>query len=118
MTNPDCQNNFLADLLQLLSQEGSGAFSQLLQKLLNKAMLLERSSVLEAKPYERTSTRKGYANGFKPKTLHTPVGALCLDIPQVRGDIEFYPTSLGRYSRTDKALLITMAEMYVQGVST
>jgi putative transposase len=87
MTNPDSQNNFLHDLLQLLSQEGAGAFSQTLQVLLNKAMLLERSSVLEAKPYERTSARKGYANGFKSKTLHTPLGSLCLDIPQVRGDL-------------------------------
>jgi hypothetical protein len=43
MTNPDSQNNFLHDLLQLLSQEGSGAFSQILQLLLNKAMLLEHS---------------------------------------------------------------------------
>lgn len=118
MTNPDSQNNFLHDLLQLLSQEGSDAFSKILQVLLNKAMLLERSDVLDAKPYERTSTRKGYANGFKPRTLHTPLGALHLDIPQVRGDIEFYPTALERYSRTDKALLLTMAEMYVQGVST
>ena len=118
MTNPDSQNNFLHDLLQLLSQEGSGAFSQILQLLLNKAMLLERSAVLEAKPYERTSARKGYANGFKSRSLHTPLGALCLDIPQVRGDIEFYPSALERYSRTDKALLLTMAEMYVQGVST
>jgi putative transposase len=118
MTNPDSENNFLHNLLQLLSQEGSGAFSKLLEVLLNKAMLLERSSVLEAKPYERTPTRKGYANGFKSKTLHTSLGSLCLDIPQVRGDIEFYPTALERYSRTDKALLLTMAEMYVQGVST
>ena len=74
-------------------------------------MLLERSAVLDAKPYERTSARKGYANGFKSKSLHTPLGTLCLDIPQVRGDIEFYPSALERYSRTDKALLLTMAEM-------
>ena len=60
-------------------------------------MLLERSSVLEAKPYEHTSSRKGYANGFKSKTLHAPLGSLNLDIPQVRGDIEFYPTALERY---------------------
>ncbi len=39
MTNPDSQNNFLHDLLPLLSQEGSGAFQQILQVLLNKAML-------------------------------------------------------------------------------
>ena len=81
-------------------------------------MLLERSSVLEAKPYERTIARKGSANGFKSKTLYTPIGSLCLDIPQVRGDTEFYLTALERYSRTDKALLLRIAEMCVQGVST
>jgi putative transposase len=103
MTNPDSQNDFLHDLLQLLSEEGSGAFSEILQVLLNKAMLLERSAALDAKPYERTSARKGYAKGFKSRSLHTHPGTLCLDIPQVRGDIEFYPSAPERYySRTDK----------------
>ncbi len=81
-------------------------------------MLLERSDVLEAKPYERTSTRRGDANGFKSRTLYTPVGALRPDLPPIRSDIELYPTALERYSRTDKAPLVTMAKMDVQGVST
>ncbi len=51
MTKPGSQNNFLHDLLQLLSQDGSSAFRQILQVLLNKAMLLERSAVLDAKPH-------------------------------------------------------------------
>ncbi len=76
-------------------------------------MLLERSAVLDAKPYERTSARKGYANGFKSKSVYTPLGTLCFDIPQFCGDIEFYPSALQRYSRTNKALLLTMAEIYV-----
>ena len=49
MTNPAFQNNFLHDLLPLLSQECSGAFAEILQVLLTKAMLLERSAVLDAK---------------------------------------------------------------------
>ncbi len=118
MTNPESKNTLLDNILQLLSQEGSGAFAKILQTLLNQAMLQERSSVLAANPYERSVHRKGYANGFKPKTLLTPLGSLRLDIPQVRGDIEFYPSALERYSRTDKALLLAMAEMYIQGVST
>lgn len=118
MTNPDPQNTLLQNLLQLLSQDGSSAFAEVLQSLLNKAMLLERSAALEALPYERTATRKGYANGFKTRTFNTPIGALHLNIPQVRGDIEFYPSALERYCRTDKALLLSLAEMYVQGVST
>jgi transposase-like protein len=81
-------------------------------------MLLERSVALEAAPYQRTDSRKGYANGFKPKTLNTPLGTICVDVPQVRGEIDFYPSTLQRHSRTDKALLLAMAEMYIQGVST
>lgn len=66
-------------------------------------MLPERSDVPDDKPDERTSQRQGDANDFKSRALHNPLAALCLDIPQVRGDIEFYPTALERYSPTDKA---------------
>ena len=46
--------------------------------MLNKAMRIERSRALDADPYQRTEKRRGYANGFKPKTLHTRVGELTL----------------------------------------
>lgn len=118
MTNPDSQNNLLLDLLQLLSEEGTRALPDIIQALLNKAMLMERSTALAAAPYERTSSRTGHANGFKPKTLHTALGSICVEVPQVRGAIDFYPTALERHSRTEKALLLAMAEMYIQGVST
>lgn len=118
MTNPAPKNNLLHDLLQILSSEGSQALPQIIRTLLNQSMLLERETALEAAPYERTSSRKGYANGFKPKTIHTPLGSICVDVPQVRGDIDFYPSALERHSRTEKALLLAMAQMYIQGVST
>ena len=118
MTNPDAKNNLLLELLQLLSSEGTQALPQIIRTLLNESMLLERAAALEAAPYERTPSRKGYANGFKSKTIHSPLGSICVDVPQVRGDIDFYPSALERHSRTEKALLLAMAEMYIQGVST
>lgn len=118
MTNPDPKNILFLELLQLLSSEGTQALPQIIRTLLNESMLLERAAALEAAPYERTSARKGYANGFKPKTIHTPLGSICVDVPQVRGEIDFYPSALERHSRTEKALLLAMAEMYIQGVST
>ncbi len=57
------------------------------------------------------------ANGFKPKTLQTRVGKVELQVPQTR-DVEFYPKSLERGVRSERALKLAIAEMYVQGVST
>ena len=56
-------------------------------------MKLERAAVLGAGPYQRSDDRKGHANGFKPKTVQTRVGALTLAVPQARG-VEFYPSAL------------------------
>ena len=80
-------------------------------------MRLERSVHLSAQPYERSSERRGYSNGFKPKTLLTRAGPIELSIPQVR-DSSFYPESLERGSRSEVALKLALAEMYVTGVST
>jgi transposase-like protein len=80
-------------------------------------MLLERSCFLQAEPYERTEVRQDQANGFKPKTLKTRVGELSLNVPQVRNG-GFYLESLEKGLRSEKALKLALAEMYVQGVST
>ena len=116
MTNPNPKNNLLLELLQLLSAEGTQAIPQIIRTLLNESMLLERAAALEAAPYERTCARKGYANGFKPKTIHTPLGSICVDVPQVRGGIDFYPSALEKHSRSEKAILLAIAEMYIQGL--
>ncbi len=81
-------------------------------------MKYERSAVLNAEPYERTEHREGHANGFKNKTMRTTLGKLDFNIPQVRGNIEFYPTGLEKGLRSERALKSAMAEMYINGVST
>ncbi|MEN9572231.1 MAG: hypothetical protein RL514_86 [Verrucomicrobiota bacterium] len=48
-------------------------------------MRAERHHVLQAQPYERTTTRQGYANGYKPKILASRVGPITFSVPQVRG---------------------------------
>ena len=74
-------------------EEGTEAFRKVLEKLFNLAMGVERSEFLGAAPYERTSQRRGHANGYKDKKISTRVGELRLKIPQVRG-LSFYPQSL------------------------
>lgn len=105
------------EILEFLAEHGFAGMAQAMQMLLNEAMKLERSQVLGAQPYQRTHERRGYANGFKPKTVDTRVGRLELAVPQTRG-VAFYPTALERGTRSERALKLAVAEMYLQGVST
>ena len=113
-TDPELLNN----VLQLLTEQGHDGFAEGLRLLVNEAMRVERHQVLQAQPYERTDTRKGYANGYKPKTLSSRVGPITFSVPQVRGETEFYPSALQKGIHSEQALKLAMAEMYVQGVST
>lgn len=105
-------------VLQPLFQRGFDGIQEVLATVLNIAMQLEREKALGAAPHERTDARRGYANGFKPKGLKTRMGELALQIPQVRGEVSFYPSALERGQRGEKALALAAAEMYVNGVST
>ena len=111
------QSNELDSIVQLLADHGFGGMSQAMEILLNEAMKLQRSEALRAGPYQRTRERRGHANGFKPKTVKSRLGKLRLEVPQTRG-VEFYPTALQRGERSERALKLAVAEMYVQGVST
>ncbi len=111
-------NSVIEIVVQLLSENGLSHMADAMRLLLNEAMRIERAQVLEADPYQRTEKRKGYANGFKPKTVSTRLGELALQVPQVRGEIDFYPSALERGVRSERALKCAIAEMYVQGVST
>lgn len=107
----------LDDVLELVATHGTDVIAEAFTMILDRAMKLERSQVLGAEPYERTDNRRGYANGFKPKTLNTAVGKLDVSVPQTRG-IEFYPTALDKGIRSDRALILAIAEMYIQGIAT
>ncbi len=103
-------------LVELIAEQGFDALPELIRSMMNAAMQAERQHYLQAAPYERTSERRGYANGFKPKTVTTRVGQVTFDVPQVR-DGRFYPQALEKGLRSERALTLALAEMYVQGVS-
>jgi transposase-like protein len=105
------------ELLEQLSQEGLEGLPEMIRILVNEAMLLERQNHLQARPYERTEGRRGYANGYKPKRVKTRVGEINFEVPQVR-EGGFYPGTLEKGLRSERALMLALAEMYVQGVST
>jgi len=115
--NPVAESKLLEELLEEVIENGTEGILPVMQMLLNFAMKQERSQYLKAEPYERSTNREGYANGYKPKTLQTRMGSMTVEIPQVRG-MSFYPSSLEKGCRSERALKLAIAEMYVKGVST
>ena len=109
--------NVVETVVQLLSESGLSQMAEAIRIMLNEAMRIERSQVLKAGPYERTERRRGHANGFKPKTLSTRIGQMTVQVPQTRG-VDFYPSALEKGVRSERALKLAVAEMYVQGIST
>lgn len=105
------------EILEDFARNGINELKESLERLFNQLMIAEREEVVGAAPYERTTERKGYCNGFKEKKLLTRSGELELKIPQVRG-LGFYPSCLEKGERVEQALKIALAEAYVQGVST
>ena len=104
-------------LTQDLAEKGLETVPELVRVLINHAMQAERAKYLNAGQYERTEERTGHANGYKPKTVRTRVGEITFAVPQVR-EGGFYPSALEKGLRSERALVIALAEMYVQGVST
>jgi len=114
---PSINSSTADEAVELLMNNGMAGAAEAIQILMNSAMVIERSAYLGAGHYERQEDRVSYANGFKPKKLNTRIGQLDLRVPQTR-DCNFYPQSLERGMRSEQALKLAVAEMYVQGVST
>tara|TARA_B110000093_G_scaffold148359_1_gene161322 strand:- start:2875 stop:4014 length:1140 start_codon:yes stop_codon:yes gene_type:complete len=120
MTRHQKQNTQTEDPINLLLEHGlAEGLPQIAEMLMNTAMLIERSAHLGADLYERSEGRNGYANGLKDRSFQSSVGPLALRVPQTRDSDEPYrPFMLETGSRSDRALKVAIAEMYLQGVST
>ena len=86
-------------------------------KVCQRIMETEMTEFLGADPHERTEERIGYRNGYKPRILRTRVGELNLMVPKDR-EGNFSTKLFSRYQRNEKALVLALQEMYLQGVST
>jgi putative transposase len=106
-----------AELMEQVAEQGLDVLPELIRIVVNAAMQAERSEYLQAEHYQHTPERTGYANGYKPKTVHTRVGDITFAVPQVR-EGGFYPQALEKGLRSERAFTLALAEMYVQGVST
>ncbi|HEX2739980.1 MAG TPA: IS256 family transposase [Rubrobacter sp.] len=90
---------------------------EIVERVLQELMEAEMTQHVGAAPHERTEARKGHRNGYKPRTLRTRVGTLNLLVPQDR-EGTFSTGLFSRYQRNEKALVLALMEMYVEGVST
>lgn len=106
------------EILQLLSNNRNDAFAKLLQDSLNSILKAESTEQLKAEPYERTEERTASRNGFRDRPLTTRIGQITLKVPKHRNGESFKTLVFDNYSRSEAALVITMAEMVANGVST
>ena len=111
------EHRSIEDAVELLKENGFDGLAEAIAVLINASMVSEREDYLGAKPYERTAARVSHANGFKDKCVKSRVGELGLKVPQTR-DGGFYPQSLEKGLCSERALVVAVAEMYIQGVST
>ncbi len=89
----------------------------LVGQVVQEILEAEMTAHLGAASYERTERRTGQRNGYKPRQLQTRVGRLTLLVPQDRAGT-FSTQLFARYQRTEKALVLSLMERYLQGVST
>ena len=115
------QINFTLDSEQIqdiISNSGANDLAkQMLATIFNQLMEKERDEYINADSYSRVDDRVSSRNGYYERTYTTRIGRLELIVPRTR-DGEFSPSVFEQYKRNEKALLATMLEMYVQGVST
>ena len=94
-----------------------GFLREIVQSTLQRLLEEEITLHLNADPFERTAERRGYRNGYRPRQLKTRVGTLYLLIPMDR-EGTFKTELFDRYQRSEKALVLSLMEMYLEGVST
>jgi putative transposase len=90
---------------------------EIVREVLQQVLEAEMTQHIGAAPYERTEDRRGHRNGYKERTLKTRVGTLELLLPKDR-EGTFSTRLFARYQRNEKALVLALMEMYIEGVST
>jgi len=111
------KDNGLIREMQKVLLDDSDFLKKLIQENLQKILEAEFESKIQAKPYERTGDRQGYRNGTYTRTLKTRVGTLELQVIRDR-EGKFSTELFDRYQRSEKALVLSLIEMYINGVST
>ncbi|MGH2609956.1 MAG: IS256 family transposase [Tepidiformaceae bacterium] len=95
---------------------GEGGLAAVLQAVLNRVLEAEMTEHLGAAPHERTARRRGHRNGYYERDLTLRVGTIELRVPRDR-EGSFRSELFERYQRNERALVLALMEMVVNGVS-
>src|SRR5919202_4194389 len=106
-----------AELAQEVLLDDPGFLRGIVERVVQQLLEAEMTHHIGAAPYERTERRTGQRNGYKRRTLRTRVGTLDLLVPQDR-EGTFSTRLFSRYQRNEKALVLALMKMYVEGVCT
>jgi putative transposase len=106
-----------ASTAQGIPLDDADFLKQLVERVLQEVLEAEMTEHIGAAPHERTDARKGHRNGHKPRMLRTRVGKLNLLVPQDR-EGSFSTNLFSRYQRNEKAPVLALMQMYLEGVST
>ena len=112
----DYEINVPGGVLSSLLSEKNG-LAVLVEAVLNQILDAQASEQVGAQRYERSDERVAYRNGYRPRQLYTRIGPLTLRVPQMR-DGQFSTEIFSRYQRSEQALVLSLMEMVVNGVST
>src|ERR1700723_4310134 len=107
----------VAEMVNELFSKSPDGLRELVRAVMQEMFEAEMTDALGAEKGERSAARLGYRSGYYSRTLVTRVGKLELRVPQDR-DGRFSTQLFERFQRSEQALVATLAEMYVQGVST
>ena len=105
------------EILLLLAENREETFRKLLEASLNRILSAESAAQLGAGRYERSEGRTDSRNGLRQRPLNTRIGRIVLQVPRHRNQ-PFRTMIFDNYSRSEAALIASMAEMVVNGVST
>ena len=105
------------EIIEVLSKNRDEAFKMIVQKILNQIMLAESREQLQAEPYERSESRTDSRNGMRERNLTTRIGQITLQVPRHR-NVPFKSMIFDNYSRSEAALIASMVEMVIAGIST
>ena len=107
------RSDVVAEWKELIAKDEG--LREVIQGVVQEVLEAEMDEALGAGKWERTDARVGYRAGYYPRTLVTRVGKLELRVPQDRHG-RFSTEVFERYQRSEKALVLALGEMYVQGV--
>ena len=105
------------EIVQEVLLDDPGFLREIVERVLQELLEAQMTEHIGAAPYERGENRTGHRNGHRPRTLRTRVGTLNLLVPQDR-EGTFSTRLFSRYQRNEKALVLALMEMYVEGLST